>query len=54
MNLIKTNKFEILKQNESLTLRLKAEKLPNDFNEGEIEFAPTYKLKNNTDKYNSK
>lgn len=52
--MIKTNQFEILKENESLTLRLKADSLPKDFTEGEIEFAPTYKIKNNTDEYNNK
>ena len=54
MHLIKSNKFEILKKNESLSLRFKAQTLPNDFTEGPIEFAPTYKLVNNTDKYNNK
>ena len=54
MNLIKSNEFEILKKNESLSLRFKAQRLPDDFIEGPIEFAPTYKLVNNTDKYNNK
>uniref|UniRef100_A0A7S3NZ13 Inositol polyphosphate-related phosphatase domain-containing protein n=1 Tax=Euplotes crassus TaxID=5936 RepID=A0A7S3NZ13_EUPCR len=52
IDLIKNNKFDILKENESLTLRLNAEKLLTDFIEGPIEFAPTYKILHNTDKYN--
>ena len=52
--LIKTNQFEVLKENETLSLKIKAAQLPSDFKEGSIEFAPTYKLKNNTDEYNNK
>lgn len=52
--MIKNNKFEILKQNEQLSLKFKANKLPTDFNEGAIEFAPTYKIINNTDTFNSR
>lgn len=52
--LIKANKFEVLKQSDKLSLKFKASLLPTDFKEGEIEFAPTYKIKNGTDEYNQK
>ena len=52
--LIKSNKFDALKANEQLTLSIQSGEFPAGFNEGEIEFAPTYKIKNNSDEYSTK
>lgn len=46
--------FDALKANEQLSLSVQSGEFPPGFKEGDIEFAPTYKIYNNTDRYNTK
>ena len=46
--------FDALLANEQLSLAIQSGDFPPGFSEGQIEFAPTYKIKNNTDEYNMK
>ena len=50
----KANMYEVLLCNDQLQLEMMAGRFPHDFLEGDIEFAPTYKIFPNSSKYELK
>ena len=46
------NMYEVLLYNDQLYIERKIGRIAEDFEEGEINFAPTYKLVKNADLYN--